>query len=88
MWRCKHVADALARYHYWDLPWAKRLGLKTHVHLCVVCGRFHRQVMIMQDAARIFRKHEEQDPPPPMPPKARERLKKAIQSDTSSVHHD
>ncbi len=46
MWRCKHVADALAKYHYWDLPWAKRLGLKTHVHLCLVCGRFHRQVLV------------------------------------------
>ncbi len=88
MWRCKHVADALAKYHYWDLPWAKRLGLKTHVQLCLVCGRFHRQIMIMQDAARIFRKHEEQDPPPPLPDEVRERLKRAIQSDTSAVHHE
>lgn len=80
MWRCKHVADALARHHYWDLPWAKRVGLKTHVYLCVVCGRFHRQVMIMQDAARIFRTHEEQDPPPPMPADAKERLKKTVSS--------
>jgi len=58
MWRCKHVADALAKHHYWDLPWAKRVGLKTHVCLCVVCGRFHRQVMIMQDAVRAFRRRE------------------------------
>lgn len=85
MWRCKHVADALAKYHYWDLPWAKRLGLKTHVHLCLVCGRFHRQVMIMQDAARIFRKREEQDPPPPMPDDAKERLKKSVSSSTPHV---
>ena len=85
MWRCKHVADALAKYHYWDLPWAKRLGLKTHVHLCLVCGRFHRQVMIMQDAARIFRKHEEQDPPPPLPADVKERLKKSVSSSTLQV---
>lgn len=85
MWRCKHVADALAKYHYWDLPWAKRLGLKTHVHLCVVCGRFHRQVMIMQDAARIFRKHEEQDPPPPLSADVKERLKKSVSRSTSQV---
>ncbi len=85
MWRCKHVADALAKYHYWDLPWAKRLGLKTHVRLCLVCGRFHRQVMIMQDAVRIFRQHEAQDPPPPMPDDAKERLKKSVSSSTPHV---
>ena len=78
MLRCKHVADALAQHHYWDLPWAKRAGLKAHVYLCVFCGRFHRQVMVMQDAARIFRKHEEQDPPPPMPADVKERLRRAI----------
>ena len=88
MLRCKHVADALAQHHYWDLPWAKRIGLKTHVALCVFCGRFHRQVMIMQDAARLFRLHEENAPPPPMPAEARERLRKAIQADTSAVHRD
>jgi len=81
MWRCKQVADALAQYHYWDLPWAKRLGLKTHLCLCIVCGRFHRQVMIMQDAARWFRRHEEQIPPPPMPDDAKARLKKAVADD-------
>ena len=42
----------------------------------------------MQDAARWFRRHEEQDPPPPMPSDAKERLRKAIQSDTSAVHHE
>ena len=88
MLRCKHVAEALAKHHYWDLPWAKRIGLKTHVALCVFCGRFHRQVMIMQDAARLFRLHEENDPPPPMPAEARERLRKAIQADTSAVHRN
>ncbi len=79
MWRCKHVAEALAKHHYWDLPWAQRMGLKTHVCLCFVCGRFHRQVMIMQDAARRFRRHEEQDPPLPMPPEAKQRLKASLQ---------
>lgn len=78
MWRCKHVADALAKHHYWELPWLKRFGLHLHVGLCVVCGRFHRQVMLMQDTAHHFHKHEQADDPAlriPMPPDAKERLK-------------
>jgi hypothetical protein len=83
MWRCKHVADALAKYHYWELPWARRIGLKLHVALCIVCGRFHRQVMLMQDAARIFHKYEEADDPAlriPMPEESKRRLKQKISS--------
>lgn len=78
MLRCKHVADALARHHYWDLPWARRIGLQTHVYLCLFCGRFHRQVMLMQDAARRFRRYEAETPPPPMPAEARERLRRSL----------
>lgn len=81
MWRCKHVADALAKHHYWELPWARRIGLKLHVALCVVCGRFHRQVMIMQDAAHLFHKQEEADDPAlriPMPDESKRRLKEKL----------
>lgn len=81
MWRCKHVADALAKHHYWELPWARRIGLKLHVALCVICGRFHRQVMIMQDAAHIFHKREEADDPAlriPMPDEAKRRLREKL----------
>lgn len=81
MWRCKQVADALARHHYWELPWARRIGLKLHVALCIVCGRFHRQVMLMQDCARHFHQHEEQDDPAlriPMPAASKDRLKQRL----------
>lgn len=66
MWRCKHVADALAEHHYWQLPWLKRVGLKLHVAVCVVCGRYHRQVMLMQDIADKFARQEQggEDAPP------------------------
>lgn len=87
MLRCKDVADALARHHYWELPWAKRIGLKLHVALCIICGRFHRQVMIMQDAARIFHEHEEADDPAlriPMPKETKERLKQKLRSGAST----
>ncbi len=81
MWRCKHVADALAKHHYWELPWARRVGLKLHVALCAVCGRFHRQVMIMQDAAHIYHQREDADDPAlriPMPDESKRRLKEKL----------
>lgn len=83
MWRCKHVADALAKHHYWELPWARRVGLKLHVCLCAVCGRFHRQVMVMQDAAHHFHEAEAQDNPHlriPMPEETKRRLKEAVRT--------
>lgn len=81
MWRCKHVADALAEHHYWQLPWLKRAGLKVHVALCVVCGRYHRQVMVMQEMADKFHQQETQGGLPAkteLSADAKERIKAAL----------
>ncbi len=77
MLRCKHVADALAQAHHWDLPWYRRWGLHLHVALCFVCGRYHRQVILMQDALRVFRRREDADqlrPEVRLSPEARRRI--------------
>jgi hypothetical protein len=82
MLRCKQVSDALADRRYWELPWWKRVGLRLHVGLCIVCGRYNRQVMIMQDACRKLQEHELTDPPPPgqcMPSDCRKRCDDLIQ---------
>ena len=59
MLRCKHVAKALADTYYNDLPWWRRVGLKSHVVLCVFCGKYHRNVMTLQDAVQHYLKHED-----------------------------
>lgn len=64
MLRCKQVSDALASSKYWELPLRKRIGLRLHVALCIVCGPFNRFVMLMQDVTRQYIKHEQNDPPP------------------------
>lgn len=64
MLRCKQVSDALASGKYWALPRHKRIGLHVHVALCLICGPFNRFVMLMQDATRFYKKHEQEDPPP------------------------
>jgi hypothetical protein len=59
MLRCKHVAKALADSYYKDLPWYRRIGLKSHVALCVFCGKYHRNVLTLQDAVQTYLRHEE-----------------------------
>jgi len=64
MLRCKQVSDALANGKYYKLPLRQRIGLKTHVFLCVFCGRFNRFIMSMQDLTRSYLNHEQSDAPP------------------------
>lgn len=59
MWTCKQVAKTLSEHNYQDLPWYARIGVQIHVKLCVVCGKYHTQVMDFQDGARIYRDKEE-----------------------------
>lgn len=59
MLRCKQVSDALAAHRYWEMSWRQRLGMRLHVLLCAVCGRYNRQVMDLQDASREYTRFEE-----------------------------
>jgi len=59
MFTCKQVSNALAKQDYAAMPPLKRLGVRLHISLCMVCGKYNRQVMIMQDAARSFRARED-----------------------------
>ena len=57
---CRHVAKSLADQKYWELPLYKRLGLRVHVALCFVCGRYNRQVLLLQQISRAFLEKEEE----------------------------
>jgi len=59
MLTCKQVSNSLAAGDYQKLPPFKKAALKLHVSLCIVCGRYNRQVMMMQDTCRHFREHED-----------------------------
>jgi hypothetical protein len=56
---CRQVARALHEQDYWELPLRKRIGMRIHVALCLMCGPYHRQVLRMQDMARRFLRQEE-----------------------------
>lgn len=59
MIRCKHVADALADSNFMDMPRFKRLAIRMHVQLCVVCHRFHAQLIAFHKGEYRFRELED-----------------------------
>lgn len=60
MFTCKQVSNALSKEDYENLPLVKRFFLKLHVKLCLICGKFNRQVMESQDMCRCYREHGEE----------------------------
>ena len=43
---------------YYNLSPLKKCMLKLHIALCVVCGKFNRQVMDSHDMCRGYKKNE------------------------------
>ena len=58
---CRQVAKALGEHHYRELPWYRRLPMFAHIRLCVMCGKYHQQVVDMHQGVREFRRHEDAD---------------------------
>jgi hypothetical protein len=63
MLRCKQVSRALFEHRHDELPPLSRLGLWIHVILCPLCGRFQRQVIVLQDAVRRYVRFESDSAP-------------------------
>jgi hypothetical protein len=81
---CRQVAKALAESDYEKLPPGKKAGLKLHVLLCAMCGKYHRQVMDLQDGVRGFLAHEEDDDLAPelhLSEEAKHRIEAAVHQD-------
>jgi len=56
---CKQVSNALSKEDYEKLSPMRKFFLKLHVKLCIVCGRFNRQIMDSQDMCRCYKEKEE-----------------------------
>ena len=65
MFTCKQVAKSLVDRDYAELPPLRRLLLRLHVLLCVVCHRYHKQLMRFQDGVRRYRQGEASRTAPP-----------------------
>jgi hypothetical protein len=61
MLACKQVAKALAEHRYYELPWWRRIPMFIHIRLCIMCGKYHQQVVDMQKGVKEYLEHEDQD---------------------------
>jgi hypothetical protein len=59
MFTCKQVSNALSKEEYEKMPPMRRFFLRLHVKLCVVCGKFNRQVIDSQQMCRYYKKNED-----------------------------
>jgi len=55
---CRQVAKALAENRYYELPWYRRIPMFIHIRLCIMCGKYHQQVIDMQEGVREYLEHE------------------------------
>jgi hypothetical protein len=71
-------SDALDR----QLPFFRRLGLSLHLLVCKCCRRYGRQIAFLRVAGHKCAQGEDHMPSPTLPPEARERIKRALQTNS------
>lgn len=59
MLMCRQVAKALKEKRYWELPLRKRIGIRVHIALCGMCGKYHTQVVEFEKGVHRFLEEEE-----------------------------
>jgi hypothetical protein len=87
MLTCKQVSKSLSEKDYQDLPPLKKFMLKLHVALCIVCGKFNRQVMESQDMCRHYKNRESEleSLRPKLDETRKKQLKKLIDQENESL---
>ena len=85
MFTCKQVSRILHNEDYAKLSPLKRFFLNLHIKLCIVCGKFNKQVIEGQDMCCNYKKHEEAglSQQTGMDPARKEALKKLLSEQSS-----
>lgn len=60
MFTCKQVSTALGEKDHARMTAWERIGLRVHVALCAICGKYNQQVMDTHDMLRAYRHREDQ----------------------------
>ena len=58
---CRQVAKALADHRYYELPWWRKIPMFVHIRLCVMCGKYHQQIVDVQKGVHNYLNHEDND---------------------------
>ena len=81
---CKQVAKALGNHRYYELPWWRRIPMFVHIRLCIMCGKYHQQVVDMQKGVKNYLEHEDEgdiETHVHLSDEARERIEAALKQD-------
>ena len=81
---CRQVAKALAHHRYYELPWWRRIPMFVHIRLCIMCGKYHQQVIDVQKGVHDYLEHEEAndiEPEEHLSEDARQRIGSALRQD-------
>ena len=57
---CKEVTRLVLEAEDRQLPWAERLAVRLHMHICAACPRFRQQVRLMREATLAWRRYSEE----------------------------
>ncbi|MFT5473131.1 MAG: hypothetical protein ACI9OU_000334 [Candidatus Promineifilaceae bacterium] len=91
MLTCKKVSQSLEKGDYESLPAFSRMGLKVHVALCIFCGAYNRQRMVMHDLFRKLRQKEDTGEllvNETLSPEARDRIQLTLHLDAPDTPSD
>ena len=75
---CKEAVRLQSESLDHPLPPLRRIGLRIHLALCVWCSRYGKQIKFLRAAAK--RCDHEYEPKQALPPEARERIKRALET--------
>ncbi|MFQ5991750.1 MAG: zf-HC2 domain-containing protein [Nitrospiraceae bacterium] len=78
---CEEVTRLVSESLDRPLPLRKRIGLRVHYFICVLCRRYGEQLHFIRDAVRSYPERVEGQEPhdaPTLNPEARERMKCAL----------
>ncbi len=82
MLSCKQASQLLSQSLDRRLNWRERLALRFHLAICDVCTRFYAQLKQMRVAVRSLVQQAEQDESLKLSDQARERIARAMDSES------
>lgn len=80
MLTCKQASQLISQSLDHPLSWSERVQLKLHLLMCDACTRFKQQLDLLRLALQRIRKTVEDDSTIQLPPEARDRIKRKIES--------
>ena len=85
MFSCKEVTRLVSESLDQTLPFYQRLGILIHLMMCQFCTRYRKQLLMLKETIRLVAEQSEDlHASIILPPEARDRIQRSIQSSLES----